>query len=176
MDKKTVIAFLLIALLLILYPLYMKWMGLSKKPTPPEATSPDTTTVVQSETPEPSVPVAQEAPVKLPAFAKTTQQEPEKEVKVETPLYTAIFSSKGGNLKSFVLKKYVDYSKEEIDLVKNGQEEYNLDVVFPDSALSLGHLSFFPDKESVQITGKGNQAELKFQCSAEKISITHSCI
>src|SRR3990172_59061 len=97
MDKKTVIAFLLIALLLILYPLYMKWMGLSKKPTPPETTSPDTAAVVQSETPEPSASVAQEAPAKLPAFAKTTA-EPEKEVKVETPLYIAIFSSKGGHL------------------------------------------------------------------------------
>src|SRR4030066_288710 len=174
MNKKTVIAFLLIALLLILYPLYMQWMGLSKNPPPPEATSPDTAVIEQRESPELSVPVAQEAPTKLPAFAKTTQQEPEKEVKVETPLYAAIFSSKGGNLKSFVLKKYVDYSKEEIDLVKNGQEDYNLDVVFPDSALSLGNLSFFRAKESVQITGKGNQAELKFQCSAEKISITKS--
>src|SRR5574341_1771944 len=125
MDRKTIIAFLLIAVLLLLYPVYMQWLGLTKKSAPPVTTEQDTTGVSQpTSLPEKIVsqPTEKES-IRPPGFVTTTI-EPEKEVTVETPLYKAVFSSRGGSLKSFVLKKYVDYNKGEIDLIKNGQEEY----------------------------------------------------
>jgi len=177
MDRKTIIAFLLIAVLLLLYPLYMQWLGLGKKSTTPVTTGQDTTTVPQPANLEKAAPssIAKEKMARSPGFVPSAQ-EPEKEVAVETPLYKAVFSSRGGSLKSFVLKKYVDYNKGEIDLIKNGQEEYNLDVVFPDSSLALSALNFTPDKLNLKLTGKEQKGEVTFKYSGSGLAVTRSYI
>ena len=177
MDRKTIIAFLLIAVLLLLYPLYMQWLGLVNKPAAPITTSQDTTAVSQP-TSLPEKIVSQPAEKELirpPGFA-TKAVEPEKEVTVETPLYKAVFSSRGGSLKSFVLKKYVDYNKGEIDLIKNGQEAYNLDIVFPDSSFALSALNFTPDKSDMKLTGKGQKGEVTFKYAGSGLAVTRSYI
>jgi len=177
MDRKTITAFLLIAVLLLLYPLYMQWLGLGKKSTTPVTTGQDTTTVSQpTSLPEKIVSQpAEKESIRPPGFA-TKAPEPEKEVTVETPLYKAVFSSRGGSLKSFVLKKYVDYNKGEIDLIKNGQEAYNLDVVFPDSSFALSALNFTPDKLNLKLAGKGQKGEVTFKYSGSGLAVTRSYI
>ena len=177
MDRKTILAFIIIALVLIAYPKYMEWLGLSKKPAPPASGIGDTTAVAST---QPSAPLTDTsgkktetvtADLKTPSFV-TASQEPEKEIEVETPLYSAIFSSKGGNLKSLVLKKYVDYKKDKIDLVQSGQNGHNLDVLFPDSNFSLASLNFVPDRTELSLTHKGEKEELFFKLSSVGFSVT----
>lgn len=138
---------------------------------PPPVPSADTSQVVSPSTPESISPPTKLTPSKVPVFIKSTQ-EPEKEVTVETPLYTAVFTTRGGNLKSFVLKKYLDYKKEKIDLVQNGQSQNNLDIIFPDSFLSLSGLTFVPDKWNVTLSGKNQQEKLSFKFSTTGLAVT----
>ena len=177
MDRKTIIAFLFIAVLLLLYPLYMQWLGLGKKSTTPVTTGQDTSTVPQPANLEEAAPspIAKEKMARSPGFVPSAQG-PEKEIAVETPLYKAVFSSKGGSLKSFVLKKYVDYNKGEIELIKNGPEEYNLDIVFPDSSFALSALNFTPDKSDLRLAGKGQKGEVTFKYFGSGLAVTRSYI
>ena len=122
MDKRTIIAFVVIGLILILYPVYMQLLGVKKKSAPQVTSPPDTVSVAPSRQVSTAAPPVLMDASKAPAFVSAAPPKEEKDVKVETPLYTAIFSTRGGNLKSFVLKKYVDYKKDKIDLVKNGPD------------------------------------------------------
>ncbi len=171
MDRKTIIAFLLIALVLVLYPLYMKWMGLDKRPSQAPVTAPDTTAKETASLPVPETTKTEEIPVKTPSFV-TAPKEPEKEVRVTTPLYSAVFRSRGGDLKSFVLAKYVDFGKNDIDLVQNGQEQYNLDVVFPDSAFFLSSINFTADRTDISLTKKGGKETLSFTYISSGLKVT----
>ncbi|MFA4917217.1 MAG: membrane protein insertase YidC [Syntrophales bacterium] len=65
----------------------------------------------------------------------------EKDIPVDTPLYTAIFTTRGGNIKSFKLKGYrktIDKNSELIEMVKvlEGMP-YPLSVSFPDSSIDI---------------------------------------
>jgi YidC/Oxa1 family membrane protein insertase len=177
MDRKTILAFVLIALVLVLYPLYMQWTGLNKKTTQPSVVGEDTTRVaVPQPVAQPADTVvtgkaAVAAPQKTPTLVPASS-EPERELKVETPLYTALFTSQGGNLKSLVLKKYVDFKKEVIDLVGDGQNGHNLDVVFPDSNFSLSAISFVSDKPDLSLSQKGEKKEIAFRFSSAGLSVT----
>jgi len=177
MDRKTILAFVLIALVLVLYPLYMQWTGLNKKTTQPSVVGEDTTRVaVPQPVAQPADTVvtgkaAVAAPQKTPTLVPASS-EPERELKVETPLYTALFTSQGGNLKSLVLKKYVDFKKEVIDLVGDGQNGHNLDVVFPDSNFSLSAISFVSDNPDLSLSQKGEKKEIAFRFSSAGLSVT----
>jgi len=173
MDRKTVLAFILIAVILLLYPLYMQLVGVGKKVPAPETISPDTTGALSPDKQVDSAEASQTLPLKTPTLV-TSSQEPEKDVIVETPLYRAIFSTKGGNLKSFILKRYVDFKRDKIDLVQNNQTEYNLDVIFPDSNFSLSTLSLTADKERLNLAKKSQKEELSFKLSTPDFAVTKS--
>ncbi len=103
MDKKAIIGFVLLMLLLILWPY---WNRLFYNP-PPAAPS-DTT----SATPPVDTMKAETAPPPNPTSASEPEifveppAEPERLIRVENEDFIAVFSSYGGLLKSFQLKKY----------------------------------------------------------------------
>lgn len=143
MDKKTILAFLLIALIIIFYPVYMKlFIGDKKppaqKPSEIQKEAPVTPTPVPSPTPE----ILKEKPQPLGFFSDTSGTE--QIVQVETPLYSARFSTKGGSLTYFHLKKYQDFKNRFVTLTGVGEADSlkYLSIIFPDSGFNLKNVNF----------------------------------
>jgi YidC/Oxa1 family membrane protein insertase len=146
-DKRTIIGFIIIGLVIILYPLYMEWMTGEKRvqetPGRPQ-TEIDTLTPAQvpltAEEKEESPPPALES--EALGLAPTETQPEEVLVEVETELYKAGFSSKGGVLKSFTLRKYQYSDREDIQLLPPDGAQSALNFIFPDSSINLERYNF----------------------------------
>jgi YidC/Oxa1 family membrane protein insertase len=106
MEKRTLIAIVLSILVLIVYQyLFLKPAQKrlpAKQPKPPEVV-------------EHAKPAAPPAPV---VVKPTPATETERLIKVETELYIATFTSKGGTVKTWQLKKYTDNDGLKIPLLK----------------------------------------------------------
>ena len=123
MDKKTLLAFLLIAVVLIMMPYYMKLVAPQEQPIAP---ADPITTTMPARTVEP---IAEDTAFSVPPTVDRTNPEnyisvqphtPERIVSVETPLYIATISNKnGGAFTSFVLKKYDATDSTSVQLVDN---------------------------------------------------------
>ena len=102
MDKRTILAVVLSLAVLLTYQVFI-----AKPPAPPTPAATPSQQTAQA-TKEKEV-VAKPAPAQKIAIAKKTSAKAvaaPQDVKVETAQYTAIFSTKGGALKSFRLKGY----------------------------------------------------------------------
>lgn len=152
MDKKTIIGFVIVLLIIILYPYYMEWItgGKAVKKAPIQ-----TQTEVDSTMKAPSPPPELKAITPSPSEVKTSGLVPtdtlfeEKIVKVETELYTAEFSTKGGILKTFTFKKFVDSDKRNVQLIPQDQPFFPLNLIFSDSNISLESFNFRVDKDQL---------------------------
>ena len=132
MDKRTIVAFVLIALIVIFWDDYLRWAGIA-----PEPAAVDTIAVVADvKIPEKATPLTAKelrdiTPV-LKADASHVNEEslfeeeileldtstlPTRLVTVETESFRAKFSTEGASLRSFVLKPTKHYLKEEIELI-----------------------------------------------------------
>ncbi|HEX7401073.1 MAG TPA: membrane protein insertase YidC [candidate division Zixibacteria bacterium] len=165
MDKRTIIGLVVIGLIIIFYPVYMEWITGGKKApvTPPPAVSEVDTT---SKLPPPAQELKEISPSEV--TSKTSSLIPldtlseEKIVKVETDLYTAEFSTKGAVLKSFILKKYTDQDKNHIQLIPSDAAELPLNLVFPDSNISLESFNFQADKDQLVLDKPASTGEINF--------------
>ncbi len=120
MEKRTLIAFVLSFLILVLWSTFFAPTGKQPPPTgEPSRTPEGRKTVVEPAAPR----TAAEAtiPGTLQPVSPTPEPAtPEQVIHVETPLYSAVWSNVGGVLKSFRLKKYretLDPDSPPIDLV-----------------------------------------------------------
>jgi len=126
MDKKTLFAFFLIAIVLILMPYYMKLVAPQETPIAPND-SIVTTPAQQSE----SIPTETNRYsnnlndiVERPITPSVQQYAAEQMVTVETELYSAILSNKnGGSFTSFILKKYEATDSTSVQLVDNFNDD-----------------------------------------------------
>ncbi len=105
MDKKTLLAFLLIAVVLIFMPKYMDLVS------PPVDNSGNDSTLVVPEQTARTVSAPAQQPLETtrvaiqPARTSVQSFADEKEVEVETNLYSAVISNRnGGSISSFKLK------------------------------------------------------------------------
>ena len=139
MDKNTVLAFLVIALILMGMPYYYEMIGLA--PPPPQEEGQEAgfeTDKAPSTNSSPFAPA--NTPVQRGGFAKRPADDEvikslseEKIVYVETPLYVAGVSSRGGgSLVSFVLKNYPLNDSSFVDLVVKEINQGNLLIKFKD--------------------------------------------
>ncbi len=136
MDRNTLLAVVLISLILVVWTVWF-----SPAPPPPPTPLPtDSTEVAQQqevETPTPEV-----APVPAPAFSDSTflaaQQGDAREITVETDLYTAKLSTRGGTLTSFILKAY-----------KESDQETPVQLIDTTGIGALALAFFTPDSRSV---------------------------
>ncbi|MGZ3607452.1 MAG: membrane protein insertase YidC, partial [Syntrophales bacterium] len=104
----------------------------------------------------------------------------EKDIPVETSLYKAVFSTKGGSLKSYKLKHYrssLDRDSEPIELVRvmEGMPK-PLTITFPESSVDIHPESIFTsDTVSIDMTQSAESRTLTFtqtyanEMQAEKI-------
>jgi YidC/Oxa1 family membrane protein insertase len=94
----------------------------------------------------------------------------EKDISVETPLYSAIFTTRSGALKSFKLKDYrktLAKDSEPIELVHvmEGMSR-PLTVTFPESSIDILPESLFSaDKDSIDLTNTKDSRRLTFTLS-----------
>lgn len=165
MDKKTIIAFILIALIIIFYPAYMNWITGGKKAQKPsiqQKTPADTTQqiaplLVGEGKVAPTQGVEQKVGVLMPT--DTTLEE--KIIEVDTKLYTAKFTTKGGELKSFVLKKYQYSEGGNIELLPPDTPP-SLNLIFPDSNLSLAAFNFEANKDTLLLNEATSAGTIDF--------------
>ncbi len=122
MDKKTLLAFLLIAVVLILMPYYMKIVAPQEQQTAPSdsiATLPARQAKPVSTKPDIVAQPIRDV-VSSPSYENVQQYVAERTVAVETPLYSANISNKnGGSFTSFILKNYKATDSTSVQLVDN---------------------------------------------------------
>ncbi len=132
MDRNTVIAFFLIALVIFLWPLYTEYV----LPQPPPS---KTTTTAPREAPT----TPPYNPTSVPERTQVRQYEPEELtaesalpeanesfVTIDHPLYEAVISNKnGGSITSFKLKNYQKFDSTMVELI-NGENYNNLLLSF----------------------------------------------
>jgi YidC/Oxa1 family membrane protein insertase len=140
MDKRTLIAVVL-AIVVLIGSQYLSSLFQPKQPAPPPP--PAKETAAQAVTPV--RPAAAPVP---PAIEEPSQA---KDVKVETGLYTAELSSKGGTLRKFTLKKYTDKKGIGVSLLQEPG-------IYP--PLAIGERDDF-DLSKVLFSVKGTDINLK---------------
>ncbi len=167
MDRKAILAIVLSIIVLVVFQIF--FMKPQPRQTAP-APGPAQTAQKDAGTPAAVSPKTETAPVPGAAAAAVKRTEIEKTVTVDTPLYTALFSTKGGTLKSLKLKQYRKDLKETVpvEMVNmNGMAEYPLAVTFPDSTLAIpADASYQADAESIQLVQLGSSGRLTFTVNA----------
>ncbi len=170
MDKRTIIGFILIALIIILYPEYMKLITGGKEEQRPPLKQESLTDTTQQIPP----PLAEEKKVVPPEEvegkagvlvpADTTLKE--EIITVDTKLYTVKFTTKGGELKSFVLKKYQYSEGGNIELLPSGTPTA-LNLSFPHEDLSLRGFNFDVDRDELLLDERNSTGTIEFTLNTE---------
>lgn len=171
MDKRTIVAFALSLLVLILWSVFFA-------PQPEQGPAPQ---ALEQETKKRVVP-SPEPPLPSPAIKAQTvtpaaHGQKETEIVVETPLYRAVFSNVGPSIRSFQLKKYrltADAQSPSVELVHGGEDLIRL---FLDPLQKEGEapLIFKPNETALFLEPGSAPQELVFTAvTAVGLSISQS--
>lgn len=160
MDKRTVIGLVLIALIFILWPVYVKWIS-PPKPVP----SKPVLTGQQDSAKTAQEPLAVQAPLGSKKTASATSPVPPvslpaETVTVETPLASYKLSTRGATFISVVLKKYFLDGKKPLELLPS-TEAGGFEVAVPNQNFSTFGLNFKPDAKKIELS-KGEKKTLSF--------------
>ncbi len=182
MDKKTVIGLVLIALVFILWPVYVQWIS-PKKPTPPQQTaagSADTSTISTPSTPVQSSGGALSASPKVVVPVLSYRAET---VAVETPLASYKLSTRGGSFSSIILKKYYLDGKKPLELLPPGNGS-GFEISVPHYNFFTSEIDFKPgaktltlaagEKKTLNFTGRtptGRAVKLAYAFSGDSYAI-----
>jgi YidC/Oxa1 family membrane protein insertase len=167
MDKRTIFAFLLSFIILVGWSIFF---GPKQEHAPVEKDVPTGLTGEQTSKdrkPSPPPPAAPSAgPEELPL--KEVSAQDEKEIKIDTPLYMAVFSNAGPAIRSFKLKNYrqtTEPSSPLIDLVSLEKDMGDfLRVGFDNhSAPKKGLALFQVDQDMVQLSPGEPPKEIVFK-------------
>jgi len=170
MEKRLILAIVMSFLVLMGYQYFFV------KPNKPAEPAAVTTT---APIPLPGAAAALETQKQRPAEAAPIPAEPvpapdptavagraDQDVVVETPLYRAVWSNKGGVLKSWKLKTHKNSQKEDLELVPALASEigrYPFSVALDDTALaSLVNTALFEPSQTALDLPEGTAGELRF--------------
>lgn len=174
MEKRLIVAIVLSFLVLMGYQYFFVKPEKARLNPPVTTAAPSTTAAVPG-----TAAGAPEAPKPAPAEAKTApaaalpaqDQAPvagqaETDVVVDTPLYRAVWSNKGGVLKSWVLKKHKNSQKQDLELVPALAAEigrYPFSLGLDDAALAgrLNGALFEPSSPGLELA-EGAKGEIRF--------------
>ncbi|MFQ5444609.1 MAG: membrane protein insertase YidC, partial [Nitrospinales bacterium] len=178
-DKKTILAFLLIAVVYLIWTsdFYQKRFGPPQRPN--QETSAETQTQPlpnEQQEPEKAQTRSVEKPAPITRAVESSQENelPEQsryahlrgdgeEINVETDRYKAVFSSSGATLKSWELKEYFLEDGRPVEIIKN-QRLKNLGVLLPTSidTINTAELVFSSNKQSISLNGTRETEKLEF--------------
>lgn len=171
MDKNTILAFVLIAIIIIIYPFFMpKQQPVVQNDRPVERMqdvskdiAPDNVNLTDSVSNQPLIEpslTADTTPDSLKIFLPE-----EKEIKIDTDLYSAIISTKNGAVKSWKAKHYK--SREDttkiIELIQENTNNLNTELYLKNGTV-LKDVIYEADKDNIVLTGKGDSADLILTC------------
>jgi YidC/Oxa1 family membrane protein insertase len=154
MDKKMLLAIILSIAILITYQYF--FVKPVPQPMPQEKTAQET---VKEETK-----TTEAAPM-----PKTEVSVAEKEVRVESDLYTAVLTSKGGTMKGIELKKYKDKSGRPIIL--KGDDVLPPLAIGADEGFQFSKVNFSFQGRDIKLGPELKTATLVFEYSSEGYSI-----
>ena len=154
MEKRALIAIAISFVILFLYQYFFI------KPEPQQTQK--KTEVVKKEEP---VPVK---PLELPVSPKATAEE--KEIKVDTEFYSAVFTTRGGTLKHFEIKKYKDKEGKNVVLLKGQGLESPLSIGSTDS-FNLSGVGFQTSGKDIIVDKDKKSDSLIFEYADSGLSV-----
>jgi YidC/Oxa1 family membrane protein insertase len=173
MEKRVLLAIVLCIIVLVLWE---KFFIPKRQPAPPstspavEQTPPAPTKPDQAEPTVPKIPTTEAPAPSTPSFP-TPAAHPGGDVRVETPLYRAVFTETGARLKSFALKRYRETIEEDSpgkELVKTSKiEDLPLAFNFVDRPVAALNLApYVADSKTSVKVGEGQNHTLTFSYEA----------
>jgi YidC/Oxa1 family membrane protein insertase len=157
---------------------YTTFLAPTPPPAKPEAKKETPAATAQApqsaQAPQAAQPAAPAQPGVLPAPAQPAQAA--RLVKVETPLYTAWFSERGGTLKKIQLKEYFEKAAQQggpyvlLDLQPNAP--YSLGVGLAPGLQGLNHSQFTANHTELNVTQPGAHQDLVFTTQINGIVVT----
>lgn len=100
------------------------------------------------------------------AYATTLPTAKDKETVVQTDVFDLKFSNKGGFLSSVRLKEFVDYDSIPIDIIKDGNQSFN--IQFPTSDNRILNTQDLPFEPTISKNGDNTVVSMKLKVSANK--------
>jgi YidC/Oxa1 family membrane protein insertase len=179
MDRNSLIGLLLIGLIFIVWIQLLSPSKPKPKPLPKQTdTSAASTAIIDSDSLKKLE--ALEKARALGIFSVAAEGE-EKLITVETDLFTAVLSSKGATLKSFVQKKYLNEERKPFDLITSPNGATALFFQTRDGKnITTTDLYFTPKVNTEKITLTGKQSEkIPFELTladGKKIEITYTFV
>ena len=158
MEKRVVIAIVLSIAVLYGYSFLM--------PQPPQKVAQQNPQAQQSSPAQPQA--APAAPVSAAPPAAPVAAVPARDITVDTDLYTAVFSTRGGSLKSLVLKKYHDKAGpggKDVSLITEEAPE-NFTLKSEAKGFAVDPAAVCSVNSDGLAVGKGDKRELEFTCSS----------
>lgn len=164
-DKKTISAFALIGLILVLVntDFYQRLVYGDRPPAPPTPATktPDIKNLDAS--PETaSSPREPEASTSAALDSLTVDQTPSREIVVETPLYRGVFSTRGASIQEWTIKGFTTSAKLPLTLVKDGAENLTLALPTQDDTLYTSRLVFTASDSAINLKS-GETRKLVFE-------------
>jgi YidC/Oxa1 family membrane protein insertase len=162
MEKRAILAVVLSLAVLFIYQIFFVKPPATTQQTPPQKET------VASEKPAATIaPSAQDATIQQKPFLSQQVTEAEKDIRVNTPLYSAIFTTRGGALKSFRLKDYYETPGKRdkpVELVQlTGNMPRPLLVSYPESSIDVPpEGTFAADKNVLDIAKTAVSQQLTF--------------
>lgn len=175
MEKRLLIAIVLSFLVLVLFQIVFV-----KKPPQPEASIQGVVETVkkadqkplEKESSSPPKGIAETRFLKGQKPLETVAAQMEEQISIDTSLYQAIWSNKGGILKSWKLKKFRNEKKEELELVSSRSQEINaypFNLATEDSEFDNEiNNALYKSPSSNLVLKNGQQGEIRFDYANEK--------
>ncbi len=173
MEKRLLLAIVLSFLVLFLYQLVFV-----KKHPPIEQANEPAAEIQKSPLQKPAQkePLESEAKsgtadVKEEAF-QSVSEDREEQIMIETPLYRAVWTNRGAQLKSWKLKKYLDENKEYLELIsvrsaELGEYPFFLSSDNADFDSTINSALYKSSSAGLELQ-EGDQGELRLEFSTEK--------
>ncbi|MCH1471416.1 MAG: membrane protein insertase YidC [Flavobacteriaceae bacterium] len=114
-------------------------------------TNPTTTQSQVDDSPQPTVPVANNAPVLMDSI-------PEQVTTLQNELLRLAVTSKGGFIQEAELKQHTNHLKEQIFVVKDGNTDFNLRIEANGALINTRDLDFLPTLDGNQLTMRSQVA------------------
>lgn len=168
MDKRTILAIVLSVLVVLTYQIFFMKPPTKTPQAPATATQEAPAAGKAVTAAPPSGPVPSRNAQAQAATDRQPPVVPEKSVKVETPLYTAVFSTRGATLKSLKLKGYRQAIQKDAELIELVDTKAGmplpLTVTFPESDLNVPAESLFEaSATSLDLTSAPESRSLTFR-------------
>ncbi|MCX5833879.1 MAG: membrane protein insertase YidC [Deltaproteobacteria bacterium] len=168
MQKRMVLAIVLSFIIVFVYQYYFAKNIATKKQE--DAQKQETVTTEQSSPAPRAAPAVKAAPKSI---SVQKSQAGMRDIRVETPLYIAVFTTKGGALKSLKLKDYrkeLSSDSELIELVRVQEgQTYPLAVSFSESSISIPpDLTYDANTTAIQVNDKTGEQKIIFSATYPK--------